>query len=80
MGISENLILHEEVKIKSNNQSNNLEFPSNELVEIYKMSDCFVLPSLIETLRERRERIEKEMEELLNSQTNINPPDSRSLC
>ena len=37
-------------------------------------------PSLIETLRERRERIEKEMEELLNSQTNINPPDSRSLC
>ena len=37
-------------------------------------------PTLIETLRERRERIEKEMEELLNSQTNINPPDSRSLC
>ena len=37
-------------------------------------------PSLIETLRERRERIEKEMEELLSSQTNINPPDSRSLC
>ena len=37
-------------------------------------------PSLIETLRERRERIEKEMEELLNSQTNINPPDSHSLC
>ena len=37
-------------------------------------------PSLIETLRERRERIEKEVEELLNSQTNINPPDSRSLC
>ena len=37
-------------------------------------------PSLIDTLRERRERIEKEVEELLNSQTNINPPDSRSLC
>ena len=49
MGISENVILHEEVKIKSNNQSNNLEFPSNDLVEMYKMSDCFVLPSLIET-------------------------------
>ena len=37
-------------------------------------------PTLIETLGERRERIEKEVEELLNSQTNINPPDSRSLC
>ena len=49
LGISENVILHEEVKIKSNNQSNNLEFPSNDLVEMYKMSDCFVLPSLIDT-------------------------------
>ncbi len=37
-------------------------------------------PTIVETLNERRERIEKEMEELLNSQININPPDSHSLC
>lgn len=37
-------------------------------------------PTIVETLGERRERIEKEMEELLNSQININPPDSHSLC
>ena len=37
-------------------------------------------PTIVETLNERRERIEKEVEELLNSQTNINPPDSHSLC
>jgi len=50
LGIRENVILHEEVKIKSNkNEYKNLEFPSNDLVDIYKMSDCFVLPSLIET-------------------------------
>ena len=37
-------------------------------------------PTIVETLNERRERIEKEVEELLNSQININPPDSHSLC
>ena len=37
-------------------------------------------PTIVETLNERRERREKEMEELLNSQININPPDSHSLC
>ena len=37
-------------------------------------------PTLIETLGERRERIEKEIEEMLQSQININPPDSHSLC
>ena len=37
-------------------------------------------PTLIETLRERRERIEKEIEEMLQSQININPSYFRSLC
>jgi chaperonin cofactor prefoldin len=37
-------------------------------------------PTLIETLNERRERIEKEIEEMLQSQININPSYFRSLC
>ena len=37
-------------------------------------------PTLIETLGERRERIEKEIEDMLQSQTNINPSYFRSLC
>ena len=49
LGINENVILHDEVKIENNIGNANLQFPSSSLVDIYKMSDCFVLPSLIET-------------------------------
>ena len=49
LGVNENVILHDEVKIENNTSNTNLQFPSSTLVEIYKMSDCFVLPSLIET-------------------------------
>ena len=49
LGINENVILHDEVKIENNTGNINLQFPSPNLVDIYKMSDCFVLPSLVET-------------------------------